>query len=96
MYIFLCFSVDKVLASPSIIEVSLTVKQTFDVKNSKKDIDLTGTYELLRLDADSPMPENIQDDTYSFSLQGERAEVVIPLQFSQSGIYRYQLLDHKR
>lgn len=84
------FPIDRVLAASNIAEVPLTVKQNFEVKNAKKNIQLTGTYELHALDTESPMPENAKDELYSFSLEGDR-EITIPLQYSHGGVYRYRL-----
>ena len=88
---FLCVPVNQVFASQNVAEVSLKVKQKFVVKNSEKEMDFTGNYEVCALDQEAPMPENVKDRRYSFSLDGEQAEIVLLLRYSYAGVYRYQL-----
>ena len=92
LFSFLCFPTDRVLAKSKTAEVPLTMKQSFELKNVEKEIDLTGTYELRALDVDAPMPENAEDTLYSFALEGEQAHKTISLQYLHGGVYRYQLV----
>lgn len=91
LFCFLCFPADQVLAASDTAEVPLTVRQSFEVKNPEKDLDLTGTYAFQALDAEAPMPEGTKEELYSFSLNGEQAETTISLQYGTAGIYQYQL-----
>lgn len=88
----LCFPMDKVSAESSMAEVPLTVKQSFELKNAEKEVELTGKYELRALDVDAPMPNNTKDNLYSFLLEGEQAEATVSLQYLHGGVYHYQLL----
>lgn len=88
---FLCFPSDQVLAASNAADVTLTIRQSFEVENSEKDLDLTGTYELCTLDENTPMPDSSQESRYSFSLNGEQAETTISLKYARAGVYSYQL-----
>lgn len=92
LFSFLCFPMDKVFAAANMAEVPLTVEQKFEVKNSKKEINLIGHYEFRALDENAPMPEKSEEEIYSFSMEGEQAEHRITLQYSHAGVYHYQLL----
>lgn len=87
----LCFPMDRVLAADDAVEIPLKVKQIFELKKDKKEADLTGMYEFRALDADAPMPEDNENNVYSFSMEGETAETILSLQYFQAGIYHYQL-----
>lgn len=89
---FLCFPAHEVRAALKAAEVPLTVKQIFEVKNSEKEVNLTGDYEIRSLDTDAPMPEERNGDSYSFSLNGRQAEKTVYLKYTRAGIYHYQLL----
>ncbi|WP_283684792.1 Spy0128 family protein [Parablautia sp. Marseille-Q6255] len=89
---FLCIPARWVLAASDMIEVPLMVKQNFEVKNPEKEILFIGNYEFRALDENIPMPEEIKENKWSFSLSGEQAETTISLQFSHEGTYHYQLL----
>lgn len=91
LFSLLCFPANRVLAVLDTAEVSLVVKQKFEVKNPEK-AELTGDYELRAMDEDIPMPENKEDAAYSFSLKGEQAETTISLHYLHAGVYHYQLL----
>lgn len=92
LFSFLCFPVNRVFAKSNIVEVPLTVKQKFEVKNPEKETDLTGSYEFRASDTDAPMPEKSKEDVYSFSMEGEQATHTITLQYSDTGVYHYQLV----
>ena len=89
---FLCIPVNKVLAASYAAEVPLTVKQSFEQKNNRNEINLTGSYEFRALDIGIPMPGDAQGDIYSFTLEGTKAEKTISLHFQHVGKYRYQLV----
>lgn len=91
LFSFLCFPVNQVFAAQNMAEVSLKVKQKFVVKNPVKEMDFTGNYEFCALDQEAPMPENVKDGRYAFSLKGEQAERTLSLQYVHAGVYRYQL-----
>lgn len=91
LFSFQFFSANQVLAKENAAEVPLTVKQSFEVKNPEKKIDLTGHYELRALEGEVPMPENTKENVYSFSLTGEKTEMIISLRYLHAGVYRYQL-----
>ena len=85
----LCFPMDRVLAADDAVEIPLKVKQIFELKKDKKEADLTGMYEFRALDADAPMPEDNENNVYSFSMEGETAETILSLQYFQAGMYQY-------
>lgn len=86
------FSVSTVFASANTVDVSLPVKQIFTVQStSAKPANQTGTYVFSAVSEDAPMPENSQDRSYSFSIQGTEQQAVIPLTFQHGGIYNYTL-----
>ena len=92
LFCFLCFPADKVLAASDVVEVPLTVKQSFEQNSDEKEIDLTGTYEFRALDVGIPMPEDTNSDIYNFILEGNNDEKMLSLQFQHAGIYRYHLV----
>ncbi len=92
LFSFLFFPANRVSASIPVVEVPLTVKQSFEMKNAKQEVNLTGTYELHALDKNVPMPEQSNAGIYTFVLKGEQAETTMSLRYSHAGIYRYQLL----
>ena len=92
LFSFLCFPADKVLAASDVVEVPLTVKQSFEQNSDEKEIDLTGTYEFRALDVGIPMPEDTNSDIYNFILEGNNDEKMLSLQFQHAGVYRYHLV----
>lgn len=92
LFSFLFFPANRVSASTPVVEVSLPIKQSFEIKNAKQEVNLTGTYELHASDKNVPMPEQKKGGIYYFDLKGKQAETTISLRYSHAGIYRYQLL----
>ncbi len=91
-FCFLSFPVNHVFAASGMAEVSLRVTQNFAVKNPAKKMDFTGNYEFSALDKGAPLPEKAENGKYSFSLEGEKAELPIHLQYSHAGVYQYRLI----
>lgn len=89
---FLCVPANPIRAASNKAEVSLTIKQSFELKNSEKDGNFTGNYELRALDKNIPMPEGRKEDSYFFSLSGKQVETTVSLAYEQAGVYCYQLL----
>lgn len=84
-------SVNSVYASENSVEVPLYVKQNFEIHNTKVDsLNQIGTYELTSMSENIPMP-NDKNGTYIFSVNGLNKKIIIPINYSNSGIYKYNL-----
>lgn len=91
LFIFICSPGSTVYARQTQIGAVFPVGQTFTVKNAgQASVELSGTYELTALDADSPMPEGSADGSYTFTLDGsEQRELLVT--YVHGGSYRYRL-----
>lgn len=92
LFAFLFFPAKDIFALSSDAEVSLTVSQDFEVGKDDKGGNYTGNYEFRALDKNIPMPEQEDEEVYSFSLEGRQAEQVLHLSYKYEGTYHYQLL----
>lgn len=91
-FLLLLVLVNPVYASETSVELSLPVKQNFDVQNEgAASADLTGVYALSANEDDTPLPEGSQEGTYTFTMQGAETQTTIPFSYTRTGVYRYTL-----
>lgn len=91
MFFFLLPS-NRVYGVENTIYIPLTVLQKFDI--SSKDIntvDTKGVYELTALDNNFPMPDGSKDNRFIFSMDEKNDQFTIPLIYTHSGVYRYNI-----
>lgn len=82
-----------VYADENPVSVPLTVKQTFDITNisDKKDIDTAAVYELSVVSPDAPMPEDSRNGKFTFTLDANNPEYILPLVFTHEGEFQYEI-----
>lgn len=73
------------------VSVSLYVDQVFIKNSSATDVNHVFSYDLTSLDTGNPMPQGSSSSIYSFTAAGTGVEIIGPITFSSTGIYRYEI-----
>lgn len=73
------------------VSISLYVDQVFIKNSSATDVNHVFSYDLISLDTGNPMPQGSLSSIYSFTADGTGVEVIGPITFSNTGIYRYEI-----
>lgn len=71
--------------------VELSVHQTVYEEETSEELEGLFEYDLTALEEGSPMPDDSQNNIYSFSMSGTENRKIGPMIFSHGGIYRYEV-----
>ena len=101
MMILLCIMVAGVLPQQAVyaaesIEVDIPYDQTWQIQNDGGSVDSEVSYNLIRGDTSSPMPQGSDEGVYSFTLTGnEHGDLNLTIPFSKPGYYNYRVIPQK-
>lgn len=89
---FFLFPSNRVYGADNTIYIPLTVIQEFEISSKDTNtVDTKGVYELTALDNNFPMPDGSKDNRFIFSIDEKNDQFTIPLMYTHSGVYRYNI-----